>query len=101
VLAKWIVCRVSGSNRPAFSAAQQKWSRIAGCNGFIGQFGGFCGKHAHVIGLCSKRDLYEQFMQRDHGAIALAAEPSGRSKGNPIAFLFRRCGEAKASTAPI
>jgi Domain of unknown function (DUF4937 len=72
VLAKWIVCRVSGSNRPAFSAAQQKWSRIAGCNGFIGQFGGFCGKHAHVIGLCSKRDLYEQFMQRDHGAIAPA-----------------------------
>ncbi len=72
MLAKWIVCRVSQSNRPAFAAAQLKWTGIAGCDGFSGQFGGFCGEHVHVVGLWSKRELYEQFMQRDHDSITRA-----------------------------
>jgi heme-degrading monooxygenase HmoA len=70
MIAKWIVCRVSESHRSAFAAAQRLWSGMSGCNGFSGQFGGFCGEHAHIVGLWSQRELYDQFMSCRHDVIA-------------------------------
>ena len=70
MLAKWIVCRVTKPNRPGFAEAQSRWSTIAGCDGFRGQFGGFAGDHAHIVGLWSDQAAYQQFMRHEHDLIA-------------------------------
>ncbi len=41
MLLKWIVCDVGDETRASFSAAQERWGRLASAPGFLGQIGGW------------------------------------------------------------
>ncbi|MCB2156100.1 YdbC family protein [bacterium] len=72
MLIKWIHCEVSSEQRDAFDRAQQQWSSLADCDGFILQVGGWnlrAKNEACVIGLWRDEASYSAFMRDIHDSI--------------------------------
>jgi hypothetical protein len=70
MLIKWIHCITQ--DPISFAKAQAKWKSLQGCNGFLGQFGGFSVENqedAYIIGIWKDSSSYERFMNVEHDRI--------------------------------
>lgn len=73
-------CRVALESRDAFLRGQQRWSSLAGLNGFVAQCCGFDRSDPAacvILAQWTDRDAYDRFMSHDHDPIAAAAGQAG------------------------
>ena len=72
MLLKWIICRVTESNRAAFHDAQQAWRALADADGFRGQAGGWdrdAPETAVILAHWAHAPAYRTFMRDIHDTI--------------------------------
>lgn len=69
MLLKWIVCACLPKEKEPFSKAQEQWSKLTGASGFQGQFGGWDGNKACILGLWRDASSYQDFMSALHDDI--------------------------------
>jgi len=70
MMLKWITCRTAPETREPFAQAQRAWEAIARVPGFLGQFGGFAGDDAQILGLWRDDAAYRSFMRSEHDRVA-------------------------------
>lgn len=69
---KWIRCQVEPHSKYCFSAAQARWSELAGLRGFLGQAGGWNVQQpteACLVSFWKDADAYQDFMKNHHDPI--------------------------------
>lgn len=72
IFGKWIRCQVEPHNKNSFSAAQARWSELAGLRGFLGQAGGWNVQQpteACLVSFWKDADAYQDFMNNHHDPI--------------------------------
>ncbi|GAA0900258.1 DUF4937 domain-containing protein [Virgisporangium aurantiacum] len=67
-LIKWVTCAVT--DRDGFDRGQRGWADLRGRPGFGGQWGGWSGGAAHVVGCWADEVTYRAFMDGVHDRIA-------------------------------
>ncbi|MCZ6837622.1 MAG: DUF4937 domain-containing protein [Planctomycetota bacterium] len=101
---KWINCRVSQADRPAFSAAQQAWRALGELDGFHGQFGGWSldkPELACILGIWKHMASHKRFMSDTHDSITSKSGQDDLYETSVIEFMDLLFEIPGASGSPI